>query len=222
MKTVLKSAAEPARETMRDHPISSIRAVIEDIRAGKPVIIVDDEDRENEGDLIIAAERVTEDWVAFMIRQCGGFVCLPISGDIADRLNLELQPRRNMLPLQAPFTVSIEAKSGVSTGVSAADRVKTIRDAINPATGPDDISTPGHIFPLRAQEGGVMDRAGHTEAAVDLARLAGLTPAGVLCEIMNDDGTMARLSDLIPFAAKHGLKIGTIADLIRYRRDENV
>lgn len=201
--------------------ISTITEVIADIAAGRPVIMVDDESRENEGDIIIAAQAITAEWITFMIKQCGGIICLSLEPAMVERLALTMQPKRNTLPFQAPFTVSIEAKDGVSTGVSAADRVKTILDAIDPKTGPDDISTPGHVYPLCAQQGGVLDRAGHTEAALDLARLAGYSGAAVLCEIINPDGTMARLPDLILFSADHGLKIGTIADLIAYRKNHD-
>ncbi|MGB4106209.1 MAG: 3,4-dihydroxy-2-butanone-4-phosphate synthase [Alphaproteobacteria bacterium] len=199
-------------------PFASTEEIIADIRAGKPVVIVDDENRENEGDIVIAAQFATPAAINFMIQECGGFVCLPMEGAMVDQIGLPLQPRQNVTDNQARFTVSIEAKEGVHTGVSAEDRAKTIQTAINPAARPGDISTPGHVFPLRSKDGGVLVRAGHTEAAVDLARLAGLRPAGVICEIMNKNGSMARLPDLIPFAEKHRLKIGTIADLIAYRR----
>ena len=205
----------------QDSPISLIDDILIDLAAGKPVIMVDDEDRENEGDLIIAADLVTQEQIAMMIRECSGIICLAMPKADIERLNLEFLPRRNVLPLQAPFTVSIEAKEGVSTGVSAADRLKTIRDAIDPKRGPDDISTPGHIFPLMAQDGGVFVRDGHTEAAVDLCKLASVGPCAVICEIMNADGSMARLSDLIPYADTRDYKIGTIADLIEYRRQKD-
>ncbi|MCK6418972.1 MAG: 3,4-dihydroxy-2-butanone-4-phosphate synthase [Alphaproteobacteria bacterium] len=198
--------------------LAPIEEIIADIRAGRPVVIVDDEDRENEGDLIIAAAHATPEIINFMIQECGGFVCLPMDSSIVNRLGLSLQARQHVTDMQARFTVSIEAREGISTGVSAHDRARTIAVAADPKAGPDDIATPGHVFPLLACDGGVLRRAGHTEAAVDLARLAGLQPAGVLCEIMNKDGSMARLPDLLPFAQRYGLKIGSIADLIAYRR----
>ncbi len=191
--------------------------IIVDVRAGKPVIIVDDENRENEGDLIIAAEKATPENINFMAKEGRGLICLPMEQAMIDRLGLELMGRGNNVNRTA-FTVSIEAREGITTGISAADRARTIQTAIDPQSGPGDISTPGHVFPLLAKEGGVLVRAGHTEAAVDLARLAGFSGAGVICEIMNDDGTMARLPDLIKFSGKHKLKVGSIADLIAYRR----
>ena len=202
--------------------IADTQTILADVKAGKPVIIVDAPERENEGDLVIAAEKVTPEIINFMIREGGGFVCLPMAKEIADRLEISLQDRRNVGPLQAPFTTSIEAVNGITTGVSVEDRCKTIKDAINPNATPNDIATPGHIFPLLAQEGGVLDRAGHTEASVDLAKLAGFQAAGVLCEIMNEDGSMARLPELTLFAHKHGLNIGTIADLAAYRKKHSL
>ncbi|MCL4679516.1 MAG: 3,4-dihydroxy-2-butanone-4-phosphate synthase [Alphaproteobacteria bacterium] len=198
--------------------LSSIHEILEDVRKGKPVIIVDDEDRENEGDLVIAASMASPENINFMAREGRGLICLPMEEAIVDRLGLQLMGRGNNSRHTTAFTVSIEAKEGVTTGISAADRSKTILTAIDPQSGPNDIATPGHVFPLVAREGGVLVRAGHTEAAVDLARLAGLSAAGVICEIMNDDGTMARLPDLVAFAQKHNLRIGTIADLIAHRR----
>ncbi len=198
--------------------LSSIDEIIEDMKMGKPVIIVDDEDRENEGDLIIAAQMATPENINFMAKDARGLICLPMEEAMVDRLGLQLMGRGNNAQHRTAFTVSIEAKEGVTTGISAADRATTIQAAINPDNGFDDIATPGHVFPLLAREGGVLVRAGHTEAAVDLAKLAGFSGAGVICEIMNDDGTMARLDDLKIFADKHDLKIGTIADLISYRR----
>lgn len=198
--------------------LSPISAIIDDLRAGKPVIIVDDEDRENEGDLIIAAEKATPENINFMAREGRGLICLPMERAMVERLGLELMGRGNNSRHKTAFTVSIEAKEGVTTGISAADRARTIAVAIDPASSSDDIATPGHVFPLLARDGGVLVRAGHTEAAVDLAKLAGFSGAGVICEIMNDDGTMARLPDLTGFARRHGLKIGTIADLIAFRR----
>ena len=202
-------------------PFATIDEIIAEAKAGRPFIFVDDESRENEGDICVAAEFATPDIINFMIRECGGFVCLALEASIVDRLALPLQPRRNLIDNQANFTVSIEARHGVSTGVSAADRAVTIKTAIDPRSGPDDICTPGHIFPLRAAEGGVLARAGHTEACVDVAKLAGLRPAAVICEIMNCDGGMARLPDLLAFARQHDLKIATIDALIAYRKRES-
>lgn len=198
-------------------PIAKIEEVIEDVRAGKMVIIVDDEDRENEGDLMIAAEKVTPEAINFMARNACGLICLSITQEMARRLDLPLMVRDNTSPYQTAFTVSIEAKEGITTGISAYDRARTIKVAIDDRTKPEDLARPGHVFPLIAREGGVLVRVGHTEASVDLARLAGLKPAGVICEIMKEDGTMARLPDLEVFAEKHGLKIVTIADIIKYR-----
>ena len=198
--------------------LSSIEDILADMKAGKPVIIVDDEDRENEGDLIIAAECATADNINFMAKEGRGLICLPMEGAMIDRLGLELMGRGDNARHRTAFTVSIEAKQGVTTGISAADRAHTIRTAIDPSTHHNDIATPGHVFPLKARDGGVLVRAGHTEAAVDLAKMAGFSGAGVICEIMNDDGTMSRLPDLAHFARKHDMKIGTIADLIAHRR----
>lgn len=201
--------------------IASIPDVIQDVKDGKPIILIDDVNRENEGDLIFAAEKATPDLINFMIRQCGGFVCLPFERAYAERLELPLQPRRNLIDNQAYFTVSIEARYGVDTGVSSYDRWKTIQTAIADNAQPDDICTPGHVFPLLAMDGGVLEREGHTEACVDLAKLAGYKGAAVLCEIMNEDGTMARLPDLQVFAEKHGFKIATIEDLVEYRKTQD-
>jgi 3,4-dihydroxy 2-butanone 4-phosphate synthase/GTP cyclohydrolase II len=198
--------------------LSSIDDVIEDARQGRMFILVDDEDRENEGDLVIPAEKASADVINFMARYGRGLVCLSMTRQRVDELGLQPMTQKNQAQHQTAFTVSIEAREGVTTGISAADRAQTIAVAINNNYGRDDIVSPGHIFPLVAQDGGVMVRAGHTEAAVDIARLAGLNPSGVICEIMNDDGTMARMPDLIQFAKQHGLKIATIGDLIRYRR----
>jgi 3,4-dihydroxy 2-butanone 4-phosphate synthase/GTP cyclohydrolase II len=197
--------------------IAPIEDVLEDVKNGKMVIIVDDEDRENEGDLMIAAEKVTPQAINFMARHACGLICLSITEDRAKKLNLPLMVRENTSPFQTAFTVSIEAKEGITTGISAYDRAKTIKVAIDDNTKPEDLARPGHVFPLIAREGGVLVRVGHTEASVDLARLAGLKPAGVICEIMKEDGTMARLPDLEEFAEKHNLKIVTIADIIKYR-----
>lgn len=219
IKTIEKSDIRDARLAKDDQKIlSSIDEIIEDIRAGKPVIIVDDKDRENEGDLVISAQMATAANINFMAKEGRGLICLPMEEAMVDRLGLQLMGRGNNSRHRTAFTVSIEAKEGVTTGISAADRAHTIQTAIRADATPEHIATPGHIFPLMAREGGVLVRAGHTEAAVDLSRLAGHSGAGVICEIMNDDGTMARLPDLVVFAQRHGLKIGTIADLISYRR----
>lgn len=198
--------------------LSSIEEIIEDARNGRMFILVDDEDRENEGDLVIPAQMATPDAINFMAKHGRGLICLTLTGDRCNELGLPMMQSHNQSRLATAFTVSIEAKDGVTTGISASDRARTIAVAIDPTKGKDDIAMPGHIFPLRARDGGVLVRAGHTEAAVDVARLAGLNPAGVICEIMNDDGTMARMPDLVKFAQLHGLKIATIADLIAYRR----
>lgn len=197
--------------------ISSIPEIIADIKAGKMVILTDAEDRENEGDLIMAAQFVTPEAINFMIKHARGLVCLPLEEDIVDRLKLPLMTEHNGAQYGTNFTVSIEAAHGISTGISAADRAHTVQAAVSPTAKPEDIVQPGHIFPLRSQKGGVLVRTGHTEASVDLAKLAGLTPAAVICEVINDDGTMARLPQLEVFAAEHDIKIGTIADLIAYR-----
>jgi len=192
--------------------------IIEEARKGRMFILVDDEDRENEGDIVIPAQWATPEVINFMARHARGLICLALTRDRVEQLGLPLMAQNNGTRHQTAFTVSIEAREGVTTGISAADRARTVAVAIDPSCGPKDIVTPGHVFPLVARDGGTLERTGHTEAAVDLARLAGLTPAGVVCEIMNDDGTMARRNDLITFAQRHGLKIGTIADLIAYRR----
>ncbi len=201
---------------------ASIPEAIEEIRQGRMVIVVDDADRENEGDLIIAAERVTPEAIAFIVRHTSGVICMPVVGERLDALEIPLMVAANTDTRGTAFTVSVDARSGVTTGISAADRARTIRTIIDPATQPVDLSRPGHIFPLRYREGGVLKRAGHTEAAVDLARMAGLYPAGVLCETVNEDGTMARLPDLAAFARMHGLKLISIADLIAYRRQHEI
>ncbi|MGO9985156.1 MAG: 3,4-dihydroxy-2-butanone-4-phosphate synthase [Rhodomicrobium sp.] len=198
--------------------LSSIEEILEDARQGRMFILVDAEDRENEGDLVIPAQMATPDAINFMARFGRGLICLAITPERAETLHLQAMARSNQSRHTTAFTVSIEAREGISTGISAYDRSHTIAAAINPEKDWRDIVSPGHVFPLVSQNGGVLVRAGHTEAAVDLARLAGLLPAGVICEIMNDDGTMARMPDLLAFAQRHGLKIGTIADLIAYRR----
>ncbi len=197
--------------------LSSIEDIIEDARNGKMFILVDDEDRENEGDLVIPAQMATPDVINFMAKYGRGLICLPLTSERVKELNLPLMSQHNDSRHYTPFTVSIEAREGVTTGISASDRARTIAVAIDPTKQSSDVVSPGHIFPLEARPGGTLARAGHTEAAVDISRLAGLNPSGVICEIMNEDGTMARLSDLIPFAQHHGLKIATIADLIAYR-----
>ena len=197
---------------------ATVEELIAEAQAGRMFILVDDEDRENEGDLVIPAQFATPDAVNFMARHARGLICLALTQARVEQLGLPLMSQSNGTRHQTAFTVSIEAREGVTTGISAADRAHTIAVAINPDARRDDITTPGHVFPLAAREGGALVRAGHTEAAVDIARLAGLIPAGVICEIMNDDGSMARLPDLIAFAQLHNLKLGTIADLITYRR----
>ena len=200
-------------------PLCSIEEAIADIRQGKMIILVDDEGRENEGDLTMAAEHVTPEAINFMAKFGRGLICLPMAPEIIDRLQLPLMTQRNGSRFGTNFTISIEAREGVTTGISAADRATTIRAAVADNVRPDDIVTPGHIFPLRAKAGGVLSRAGQTEGGVDLSRLAGLKPASVICEIMRDDGTMARMPDLEIFAEEHGLKIAAVKDLIRYRLD---
>jgi len=200
-----------------DRILSTIPEAIEDLRKGRMVILVDDEDRENEGDLVLAAEMVTPEAINFMITHARGLVCLSLGGEDIERLQLPMMVKHNTSRFGTAFTVSIEAAQGVTTGISAFDRAHTIRVAIDPSSKPSDLATPGHVFPLRAKEGGVLVRAGQTEGSVDLARLAGLRSAAVICEVMNEDGTMARLGNLVPFAEKHGLKIVSINDLIAYR-----
>ena len=197
--------------------VSAIPEILADIKAGKMVIITDAEDRENEGDLVMAAQFVTPQAINFMIKHARGLVCLPMNDELVNRLRLPQMTQKNGAQYGTNFTVSIEAAQGISTGISAADRAHTIQTAVSPEVRPEDIVQPGHIFPLRSQKGGVLVRAGHTEAAVDLAQMSGLIPAGVICEILNDDGTMARMPELMKFAEEHGIKIGTIADLIEYR-----
>ena len=211
LKSTLKSAG------LHDY-IASAAEIIEEARAGRLFILVDDEDRENEGDLVIPAQFATPDAINFMAKHARGLICLAMTKNRCERLGLPLMSQANGSRHETAFTVSIEAREGVTTGISAADRAHTVAVAINPELGREDIVSPGHVFPLMARDGGTLVRAGHTEAAVDIARLAGLTPAGVICEIMNDDGTMARLPDLVAFAQRHNLKLGTIADLIAHRR----
>ena len=197
---------------------ATIEEAIEEIRAGRMVVVCDDEDRENEGDLTLAAQFATPEAINFMARNARGLICLALPPERCDELGLDLMAAKNETPLQTAFTVAIEAREGVTTGISAADRAHTIQVAVDPETKPHDLVQPGHVFPLKAKAGGVLERTGQTEAAVDLARLAGVIPAGVICEIMNDDGTMARVPDLIPYCREHGLKMITVADLIAYRR----
>src|SRR5947209_2865903 len=197
---------------------ATIEDAIQEIREGRMVVVVDDADRENEGDLVIAAQFASPEAINFMAKHARGLVCLSLTEERADELALRPMTEHNEAPLGTAFTVSIEAREGVTTGISAADRSHTIQVAINPQSQPADLVQPGHVFPLRAKPGGVLERAGQTEAAVDLARLAGLAPAGVVCEVMNEDGTMARVPDLVAYCALHGLKMITIADLIEYRR----
>ena len=194
-----------------------IEAIIDEARNGRMFILIDDENRENEGDLVIPAQMATPDAINFMARHGRGLICLALTKDRAEQLGLEPMTRTNRSRNETAFTVSIEARDGITTGISAADRARTIAVAIDASHGPDEIVSPGHVFPLIARPGGVLVRAGHTEAAVDVARLAGLNPSGVICEVMREDGTMARLEDLMDFARAHGLKIGTIRDLIAYR-----
>src|SRR5436309_2065629 len=202
-------------------PFSPIEDALEDVRAGKMVVVCDAEDRENEGDLTIAAQFTTPEAINFMATHGRGLICLALTPDRCDDLGLDLMAAKNESPFETAFTVSIEAREGVSTGISAHDRARTVQVAIDPRSGPRDLVQPGHIFPLKAKHGGVLERTGQTEAAVDLARLAGLTPAGVICEIMNDDGTMARVPDLVEYCRRHRLKMITVADLISYRRQHD-
>ena len=207
----------PVESNWRD-AISSIEEIIEDARNGRMFILVDHEDRENEGDLVIPAQWATPDAINFMALYGRGLICLALTGGRIEELGLQLMSTNNSSRHETAFTTSIEAREGVTTGISAADRARTVQVAIDASKGAGDIATPGHVFPLRARDGGVLVRAGHTEAAVDVSRLAGLNPSGVICEIMNDDGSMARLPELVAFAQRHGIKIGTISDLIGYRR----
>ena len=211
-------ASDDAWRVTFSEMLTPSEGIIEEARNGRMFILVDDESRENEGDLVIPAQMATPEAINFMARFGRGLICLALTSARVRELKLPLMPRHNESRHETAFTVSIEAKEGVSTGISAPDRAHTIATAIEPGNGPDDLVTPGHVFPLVARDGGVLVRAGHTEAAVDLARLAGLNPAGVICEIMNDDGTMARRDDLIAFAQHHGLKMATISDLIAHRR----
>src|SRR5881227_3544588 len=199
-------------------PFAPIEEALEDIRQGRMIVVVDDENRENEGDLTMAAQFVTPEAINFMAKEGRGLICLALTAERCDELGLDLMAAKNESAFETAFTVSIEARSGVSTGISAADRAHTIQVAIDPKTSPRELVQPGHVFPLKARGGGVLERVGQTEAAVDLARLAGLIPAGVICEIMNDDGSMARVPDLGPYCERHGVKMITVADLVAYRR----
>jgi 3,4-dihydroxy 2-butanone 4-phosphate synthase / GTP cyclohydrolase II len=207
-----------AMEVRELSAFATIEDAIEDIRRGKLVVVVDAADRENEGDLTIAAQFATPEAINFMTKEARGLICLCLTEERCDALGLRQMTEQNETPYRTAFTVSIEAREGVTTGISAPDRSRTIQVAIDPSSRPEDLVQPGHVFPLRARRGGVLERAGQTEAAVDLARLAGLIPAGVVCEIMREDGTMARIPDLIPYCERHGLKLVTVADLIEYRR----
>ncbi len=213
---MVKPQEEPWRATFKEMA-SPVEDIIEEARNGRMFVLVDDEDRENEGDLVIPAQMATPEAINFMAQHGRGLICLALTGERVRELGLSLMEQRNTSRLETAFTVSIEAREGVTTGISAPDRARTVATAIDPSKGAQDIVTPGHVFPLIARDGGVLVRTGHTEAAVDLARLAGLNPSGVVCEIMKEDGTMARRDDLIAFAQLHGLKIGTITDLIAYR-----
>src|SRR6185369_7835618 len=216
--------AGEVRRTTGGAPMSkfaTIEDAIEDIRAGRMIVVCDDEDRENEGDLTLAAQFATPEAINFMAKEGRGLICLALPPTRCDELGLDLMAAKNESPFETAFTVSVEARDGVTTGISAHDRARTIQVAIDPRSTPKDVVQPGHIFPLKAKAGGVLERAGQTEAAVDLARLAGLTPAGVICEVMKDDGTMARVPDLAEFCERHGMKMVTVADLIEYRRRED-
>src|SRR5580693_2818963 len=208
-------------ETRTTAPFARIEEALEEIRAGRMIVVCDDENRENEGDLTLAAQFATPEAINFMAKEGRGLICLSLTPERCEELGLELMAAKNESSFETPFTVSIEAREGVTTGISAHDRARTIQVAIDPASHPRDLVQPGHIFPLKARSGGVLERTGQTEAAVDLARLAGLNPSGVICEVMNDDGTMARVGDLAGYCARHGLKMITIADLIAYRRQHD-
>jgi 3,4-dihydroxy 2-butanone 4-phosphate synthase/GTP cyclohydrolase II len=203
---------------MSETPFSSVEEALEDVRAGKMVVVCDDEDRENEGDLTLAAQFATPENINFMAREGRGLICLALTPERCDELGLDLMAAKNESAFETAFTVSVEAREGVTTGISAHDRAHTIQVAIDPQSQPEDLVQPGHVFPLKARSGGVLERTGQTEAGVDLARLAGLIPAAVICEIMRDDGAMARVGDLVPYCERHGLKMITVADLVKYRR----
>ena len=209
---------DAAPQERSDGPFSTIEEAIEEIRRGDMVVVCDGEDRENEGDLVLAAQFATPEAVNFMAKEARGLICLALTPERCDELGLDLMAAKNEEPLQTAFTVSVEAAEGVTTGISAHDRARTVQVAIDPHSSPEDLVQPGHVFPLKGKSGGVLERTGHTEASIDLARLAGLIPAGVICEIMNEDGTMARVPDLVPYCEQHGLRMITVADLIAYRR----
>src|SRR6476659_1066800 len=214
-----KRTEEPKlTETERESPFATIEEAIEEIRRGRMVVVCDDENRENEGDLTMAAQFATPEAVNFMATHGRGLICLALTDERCNELGLNLMAAKNEAPFQTAFTVSVEARDGVTSGISAADRARTIQVAIDPHSQPEDLVQPGHVFPLKAKDGGVLERTGQTEAAIDLARLAGLIPAGAICEEMNEDGTMARVPDLVDYCAKHDLKMITVADLIAYRR----
>ena len=213
-----KPTEQTTAETKTDSPFAPVEEAIEDIRRGRMVVVCDDENRENEGDLTMAAQFATPEAVNFMAKHGRGLICLALTDERCQELGLNLMAAKNEAPFQTAFTVSVEARDGVTTGISAADRARTIQVAIDPHSQPQDLVQPGHVFPLKAKDGGVLERTGQTEAAVDLARLAGLIPAGVICEVMNEDGTMARVPDLVDYCARHDLKMITVADLIAYRR----
>jgi 3,4-dihydroxy 2-butanone 4-phosphate synthase/GTP cyclohydrolase II len=217
-KHVTESSEKPAEAALRQSAFSSIEDAIEDIRGGQMVVVCDDENRENEGDLTLAAQFATPEAINFMATHGRGLICLALTPERCGELGLDLMAAKNESAFRTNFTVSIEAAEGVTTGISAHDRAHTIQVAIDPNTKPEGIVQPGHVFPLKAKDGGILERAGQTEAAVDLTRLAGVIPAGVICEIMNDDGTMARVPDLVPYCQRHGLRMITVADLIAYRR----
>ena len=207
-----------AEQQVSTTAFATIEEALDDIRRGRMVVVCDDENRENEGDLTMAAQFATPEAINFMAKEARGLICLTLTPERCDELGLDLMAAKNESAFQTAFTVSVEAREGVTTGISAADRARTIQVAIDPHSTPEDLVQPGHVFPLKAKEGGVLERAGQTEAGIDLARLAGLIPAGVICEIMNEDGTMARVGDLVPYCERHGLKMITVADLIAYRR----
>ena len=219
-RPVTKTASDPGSPA-KSGALASVPELLAELRAGRPVIVVDDEDRENEGDIVMAAEAVTAEQLAFTIRHTGGVICLALTNEAADRLELPPMVVHNTARRETAFTVSIEAREGIDTGISAEDRATTIRTAAAAGAKPSDLSRPGHVFPLRARDGGVLRRAGHTEAAVDLCRLAGLEPAGVLSELIHDDGSMMRLPAILRFGAEHGIRVGTIADLIAYRLERD-
>ena len=216
-RTHAESTAQPGEDIPHD-AFASIEEALEEIRRGRMIVVCDGEDRENEGDLVLAAQFATPEQINFMAKHARGLICLALTPERCEELGLRLMAAKNEAPLETAFTVSVEAAEGVTTGISAHDRARTVQVAIDPHSKPEDLVQPGHVFPLKARAGGVLERTGHTEASVDIARLAGLIPAGVICEIMNEDGTMARVPDLVPYCREHGLKMVTVADLIAYRR----